>query len=121
MTVSFRRNFDSSLSASHTVQVDFKPPLDFAGGSVKQVMGLMLKTTEQAKGIPLDALSVKIDDMHFLIGMSGVAKNASANLRLIRSRDWIDIPLFYSSQRRAILAIAKDGEAAAMFNKVFAD
>ncbi|WP_155253381.1 hypothetical protein [Bradyrhizobium japonicum] len=121
MTVSFRRNFDSSLSASHTVQVDFTPPLDFAGGRIKQVMGLMLKTSEQAKGVPIDALSVKIDDTHFLIGMSGVAQNASANRRLIRSRDWIDIPLFYGTERRAILAIAKDGDAAAMFNTVFAD
>lgn len=121
MTVSFRRNFDPALSASHTVQVDFTPPLDFAGGSIKQVMGLMLKTSEQAKGVPVDALSVKIDDTHFLIGMSGVAQNASVNRRLIRSSDWIDIPLFYGTQRRAILAIAKDGDAGAMFNTVFAD
>lgn len=59
IAVSFRRNFDPSLSASHTVQVDFKPPLGFAGGSIKQVMGLMLKTSEQAKGVPIDAVSVK--------------------------------------------------------------
>ena len=121
MAVSFRRNFDRSLSASHTVQVDFKPPLGFSGGSIEQVMGLMLKTSEQAKGIAIDALSVRIDDRHFLVGMSGVAQNASANRRLIRDRDWIDIPLFYGTQRRAILAIAKDGAAAAMFNAVFAD
>jgi len=121
MTITLRRNFDPSLSASHTVQVDFIPPLDFAGGGIKQVMGLMMKTSEQAKGVQIDALSVKIDATHFLIGMSGVAQNASVNRRLIRSKDWIDIPFLYAAQRRAILAVAKDGDAAAMFNSVFAD
>jgi len=121
MTITLRRNFDPSLSASHTVQVDFIPPLDFAGGGIHQVMGLMLKTSEKAKGAQIDALSVKIDATHFLIGMTGVAQNASVNRRLIRSKDWIDIPFLYGTPRRAILARAIDGDAAAVFHSAFAD
>jgi hypothetical protein len=120
MTLSIRRNFDATLPASHTVQIDFAPSLDFAGGNINRVMGLLMKANERAKGAPLAALSVKVDDRHFLIGLSAVPQDASNNSLLIRSRAWMDIPIVYATQRRAILAIEKDGDVLALFNTVFA-
>ena len=118
MTLSIRRNFDSALPATHTVQIDVGP--DFTAGSIKQVMGLLMKANEQARGAPLAALSVKVDDTHFLIGLSAVPKDASNNSLLIRSRAWMDIPIVYATQRRAILAVEKNGDVLPMFNTVFA-
>ena len=118
MTLSIRRNFDSALPATHTVQIDVGP--DFTAGSIKQVMGLLMKANEQARGAPLAALSVKVDDTHFLIGLSAVPKDASNNSLLIRSRGWMDIPIVYATQRRAILAVEKNGDVLPMFNTVFA-
>jgi hypothetical protein len=120
MTLSIRRNFDSTLPATHTMQIDFAPSLDFAGGGINQVMGLLMKTNEPAKGEPIAGLSVKVDDRHFLIGLSAVAQDASNNSLLIRSRAWMDIPIIYATQRRAILAIEKDGDVLPLFNSVFA-
>ncbi|WP_051058409.1 hypothetical protein [Bradyrhizobium sp. WSM1253] len=118
MTLSIRRNFDPALPATHTVQIDFAP--DFAAGRIKQVMGLLMKANEQAKGAPIAALSVKVDDTHFLIGLSAVPQDAANNSLLIRSRAWMDIPIVYATQRRAILAVEKDGNVLALFNTVFA-
>lgn len=118
MTLSIRRNFDAALPATHTVQIDFAP--DFAAGRIKQVMGLLMKANEQAKGAPIAALSVKVDDTHFLIGLSAVPQDAANNSLLIRSRAWMDIPIVYATQRRAILAVEKDGNVLALFNTVFA-
>jgi hypothetical protein len=117
LTLFIRRNFDSTLPASHTIQVEVAP--DFAAGRIKQVMGLLMKANEQAKGIPIAALAVKVDDTHFLIGLSAVPQDASNNSLLIRSRAWMDIPMMYATQRRAILAIEKDGDVLSLFNAVF--
>jgi len=119
MTLCIRRNFDSTLPATHTVQIEFAPSLDFAGGRIKQVMGLLMKVNEMAKGAPIAALSVRIDDRHFLMGLSAVPQDASNNSLLIRSRAWMDIPMVYATQRRAILAVEKDGDVLALFNAVF--
>src|ERR1700761_2421598 len=43
MTMSFRRNTDASLPASHVVELIFKPQ-DFAGGGVTSVPGMLMKT-----------------------------------------------------------------------------
>ena len=118
MTLSIRRNFDAALPATHTVQIDVAS--DFAAGRVKQVMGLLMKANEQAKGAPVAALSVRVDDTHFLIGLSAVPQDASNNSLLIRSRAWMDIPIVYATQRRAILAVEKNGDVLPMFNTVFA-
>ncbi len=119
MTLSIRRNFESTLPASHTIQMEFAPSLDFAGGSIKQVMGLTMKTSEAAKGAAIAALSVRVDDRHFLMGLSAVPQDAANNSLLIRSRAWIDIPMLYGTQRRAILAVEKDGDVLPLFNAVF--
>ncbi|MBR0987688.1 hypothetical protein [Bradyrhizobium liaoningense] len=118
MTLSIRRNFDPALPATHTVQIEVGP--DFSAGKIKQVMGLLMKANEQAKGAPLAALSVKVDDTHFLIGLSAVPQDASNNSLLVRSRAWMDIPVVYATQRRAILAVEKNGDVLPMFNTVFA-
>ncbi|QAU40734.1 hypothetical protein X265_25935 [Bradyrhizobium guangdongense] len=118
MTLSIRRNFDPTLPATHTVQIDVAP--GFAAGKIKQVMGLLMKANEQAKGAPITALSVRVDDTQFLIGLSAVPQDASKNSLLIRNEDWIDIPILYATQHRAILAVEKNSDVLPLFNTVFA-
>ena len=72
MTMSFRRNTDTSLPASHTAELTFILPPDFAGGGVSNVPGLLMKSNEQARGTPLAGLAVKVTDGFFLVGLSNV-------------------------------------------------
>ena len=53
MTMSFRRNTDTSLPASHTAELTFILPQDFSGGGVGNVPGILMKSNEQARGTPL--------------------------------------------------------------------
>ena len=62
MTMSFRRNTDTSLPASHTAELTFILPPDFSGGSVSNVPGMLMKSGEQARGKPLAGLAVKVID-----------------------------------------------------------
>ena len=107
MTINIRRNTDKSLPASHVVEMKFVSPRDAASSTVISVPGMMLKFTEQARGTPLAALSVKITDGSFMVGLSNSESDRSRNLQLLKERSWFDIPIVYANQHRGILAVQK--------------
>src|SRR3984893_5314526 len=120
MTISFRRNTDTSLPASHTAELTFMLPPDFAGGGVGNVPGILMKSNEQARGTPLAGLAVKVTDGFFLVGLSNVDADRQRNLQLLKERSWFDVPLVYVNQRRAIIAIEKGAPGERAFNDAFA-
>ncbi|MCA6123131.1 hypothetical protein J6500_14680 [Bradyrhizobium sp. WSM 1704] len=120
MTMSFRRNTDTSLPASHTAELTFILPQDFANGGVGNVPGILMKSNEQARGTPLSGLAVKVTDGFFLVGLSNVDLDRSRNLQLLKERSWFDVPLVYTNQRRAIIAIEKGAPGERAFNEAFA-
>jgi hypothetical protein len=120
MTMSFRRNTDTSLPASHTAELTFILPSDFAGGGVGNVPGILMKSNEQARGTPLAGLAVKVTDGFFLVGLSNVEADRARNIQLLKERSWFDVPLVYVNQRRAIIAIEKGAPGERAFNDAFA-
>lgn len=120
MTMSFRRNTDTSLPASHTAELTFILPSDFTGGGVSNVPGILMKSNEQARGTPLAGLAVKVTDGFFLVGLSNVETDRARNLQLLKERSWFDVPLVYVNQRRAIIAIEKGSPGERAFNDAFA-
>jgi hypothetical protein len=120
MTMSFRRNTDTSLPASHTAELTFILPQDFSGGGVGNVPGILMKSNEQARGTPLAGLAVKVTDGFFLVGLSNVDSDRGRNLQLLKERSWFDVPLVYVNQRRAIIAIEKGAPGERAFNDAFA-
>ena len=109
-TLSFKRNLDPALPASHIIELTFKTPPDFDGGEVATVPGILMKANEQARGTALAGQSVKVTAGSFLIGLSNVAADRERNLQQLAERAWFDIPIVYGNHRRGILAIEK-GEA----------
>ena len=120
MTMSFRRNTDASLPASHTAELTFILPSDFNGGGVANVPGILMKSNEQARGTPLAGLAVKVTDGFFLVGLSNVDADRDRNIQLLKERSWFDVPLVYSNQRRAIIAIEKGAPGDRAFADAFA-
>ena len=120
MTMSFRRNTDTSLPASHTAELTFILPADFSGGGVGNVPGILMKSNEQARGTPLAGLAVKVTDGFFLVGLSNVDADRARNIQLLKERSWFDVPLVYTNQRRAIIAIEKGAPGERAFNDAFA-
>jgi len=120
MTMSFRRNTDTSLPASHTVELTFILPPDFDGGGVGNVPGILMKSNEQTRGTPLAGLAVKVTDGFFLVGLSNVDSDRARNVQLLKERSWFDVPLVYSNQHRAIIAIEKGAPGERAFNDAFA-
>jgi hypothetical protein len=121
MEMDVSRNTDTQLSASHVVEMTFVVPQDVAGGEVFSVPGLMLKFSEQARGVPLAALAVKVSKGSFLVGLSNVEADRQLNLQLLKERRWFDIPMIYADQHRGILAIEKGFHGEDVFHEAMAD
>lgn len=119
MTWSLRRNTDKALPASHTIEIMFTLPSDFAEGGIGNVPGVLMKQNEQARGVPLAGLAVKVTNGYFLIGLSAVEIDLQRNLQLLKERDWFDIPVVYTSGKRAILAVEKGTPGARAFEEAF--
>jgi hypothetical protein len=119
MTLLLKRNFDKSLPASHVVELTFHLPSDFAGGGIGNVPGLLMKTSETARGLPLAGLSVKVTDGFFLVGLSDTPADRERNRQSLLERAWFDIPIVYADQRRAIVAIEKGASGDQAFKTAF--
>jgi hypothetical protein len=120
MKWSLQRNSDKTLPASHMVQVVFTLPPDFPHGGVQNVPGVLMKESEQMRGVPLAGTAVKVTDGYFLIGLSAVDSEMQRNVALLKDRPWFDVPIVYTDGRRAILAVEKGTPGERAFNDAFA-
>jgi hypothetical protein len=120
VTWSLRRNTDASLPASHTIEIMFTLPPDAPSGGVQNVPGVLMKQSEQTRGVPLAGLAVKVTPGYFLIGLSSLETDVQRNLQLLKERPWFDIPIVYNNNRRAILAMEKGVPGEKAFNDAFA-
>lgn len=116
--ITIKRNSDSSLPASHLIEVVFSVPPDFEGGAIDKLERIAMKRTEQDRGDPLVAVSAKVTDDTYLVALNDFADVMKANLDLLSTRGWIDIPVSYRNGRRALLTLDKGAAGKAVFDQV---
>ncbi len=105
-TMIFQRNLDQTLPASHTIKILFKPQADSPTGTIKQISVLQMRREDAATGESLSGVPVPIMDNSFLIGLTrGTAE--AANLDLIKTRDWFDVPMLLGNNKIAKLTFEK--------------
>lgn len=100
-------NDDTSLPASHLVEIKYKLPENFPAGDVQDVPGLVMKPTEEARGDALLGASVKVSPGYFWIALSSISSERERNMGLLRERGWIDVPMLYDNGKRGILTLEK--------------
>lgn len=120
MKWSLQRNNDKSLPASHTIVVVFTLSQDFPHGGVQSVPGVLMKESEQTRGVPLSGSSVKVMEGYFLIGLSTGDREVQRNVGLLKDDRWLDVPIVYNDGRRAILAVEKGVPGERAFKDAFA-
>ncbi len=121
MGISFTLRRETKLSStSHTIAVSFKVPPDFPPGGFVNVPGIWVKEEQQKQGVALAGLSVKVTDGNYLIGLSNLPADREQNLRMLRERNWFDLPIVYANKRRAILAFEKGPAGERAFAEAFA-
>lgn len=114
-----RKNVDSTLPASHLMEISFKVSDSFIGGSVAGLPGVLLKNEELVQGQPLVGASARVVGNSFLFALSASPEDTSANSDLLTSRKWMDLAVIYATGKRAIITLEKDSAAQTMFNEVF--
>jgi hypothetical protein len=106
VALTFQKNLDSALPASHTISIRFTPLAGSPIGDVQQIDSPQMRHNEAPSGDPLSAVPVPIMDNNFLVGLArGDFENR--NLDLIKTRAWIDIPMLLKSKRVAKLTLEK--------------
>lgn len=117
---SLHKNSDSTLPASHLVEVVVDTPAGFPGGSVRSVPRIVLKPTEEARGQPLVGAAAKVADGFFWVALSAAPNDVADNLALLRERNWIDLPLVYENGQRAIITFEKGAPGEQVFARAIA-
>jgi len=120
VTWSLRRNTDRTLPASHTIEVMFTLPPDFPGGGISNVPGILMKDSEEVRGMPLAGLAVKVTNGFFLIGLNAADAEMQRNVQLLKERSWFDILIVYANGGRAILTMEKGPAGERAFADAFA-
>ena len=118
--LTFRKNTDATLPATHVVEMDASPQTDFPDKEIVDMGGLIAKATPDEAGVPLIAASAKIADRVFWLGLSSAGTDVVTNLGLLGSANFFDLPLTYQSGQRATITFEKGRTGRPVFQKVLA-
>jgi hypothetical protein len=102
-----RRNQDQAFPASHIVGMRFQRTSDDGNGAVLEAGVPQFKAEENERGAPLSAITSALGQNLFVSALSRVPVEVERNVELIRTRNWIDIPVRFASNRRGIIAFEK--------------
>lgn len=116
--LTIKRNADPSLPASHLIEIVFALSESFEGGGITSIQNFAMKQTEQDTGDSLIAVPAKITDSFFMIALNDYVEAVQLNLKLMRERNWIDLPVAYGNGRRALLTLEKGSTGADVFDQV---
>jgi hypothetical protein len=107
LVFTIRRNTDAAFPASHILGMRFHRVTDDGNGAVREAGVPQFKTEENERGAPLSAITNALGENLFVSALSRVPVEVERNLELIRTRNWIDIPVRFASGRRGIIAFEK--------------
>jgi hypothetical protein len=119
MRMVLRRNLDTTLPASHTVELTFTTREGDTARVIRDVGLLQFKSEEAARGTPVAGLPVPVRENLFLIGLSNLQADVARNTQLFVRRNWIDLPVRMASGQRAILSFEKGGSGEQIINDAF--
>ncbi|MCW2314964.1 hypothetical protein SAMN06265338_10980 [Rhodoblastus acidophilus] len=113
------KNFDPSLSFSHTINVRFFPAEGSPIGAVNAIGMPEMRADDAPKGVALQGLPVQIAANAFLAGLTQV--NAEQNRTLLEAPNWMDIQLSLANGAVAKITMEKGPGGRKVFADVFAE
>jgi hypothetical protein len=107
MRMSIRRPPDGGEVISHIIEFRFLNSDGSASDMVENVRGVLMKNDELSPGIELVGKVARVQRGVFLMGLSGANADLGRNLKLLRERPWLDVPILMKDKTRGILAVEK--------------
>lgn len=102
----FDKNTTPGLLAAYTAEVRFIRQPNSSIEGIDRIGLPEMRDDDMPTGDQLAGSQAKVTDDLFLVGLSG-ADHGPGNLRLLRSRRWIDLPVLLPGPREAKLTIEK--------------
>lgn len=121
LAMTMRKNTDTTLPASHTIELAFTNTSGAGEKRAVQNIGLLqFKDEEAARGSPVSGLPVRVRENLFLIGLSSLKSDVDRNTELLLHKNWLDLALTYTSGQRAVISFEKGGAGAQAVQNAFA-
>jgi hypothetical protein len=113
------KNFDPSLSFSHTINVRFFPVEGSFIGNINAIGMPEMRADEAPKGVALLGLPVQIAANAFLAGLNQAS--AEQNKSLLTTPNWMDIQLSLANGSVAKITMEKGPGGRKVFSDAFAE
>jgi hypothetical protein len=120
VSMTFRRNTDRAMPASHVVEIKFDRPREAPYGEVSKLHGFLMKQEGTVHGAPLEGEAAKVTSGHFMVALASGAPQLQRNLKLLKENSWFEVVIDYSNGSKAILAIDKGVSGEQAFKEAFA-
>ena len=104
---------------SHFVEFRFLGGNRSSSDAVENVLGILMKNDELSRGIDLKGQIVRVQPGVFLMGLSGTEADLAQNMKLLKDRPWLDIPIVFKGGVRSLLAIEKGAMGENALNQAF--
>jgi hypothetical protein len=101
-----QKNTDTTLPASHTVKLRFVIQPGSPMGNVNRINVPYMRREDAQTGDPLNGVPVPIMENSFLVGLAKGPAEAT-NLDLVRTREWVDVPMVFANGKIAKLTFEK--------------
>ena len=118
-SVVLEKNFDPSLSFSHTINIRFFPGDGSPIGNVTAIGMPEMRRDEAPKGVALIGLPVEIAPNAFLAGLNQAS--SEQNGALLANPTWLDIQLSLANGSIAKITMEKGAAGEKIFSDVFAE
>lgn len=102
-----RRNRDTALPVSHTLELKFAQGDKAQVGAVRDISLPELRANETQIGTPMAGIAVPVRDNLFLIGLSNLPTDVTRNFELLTSRGWVAFQTRFADGKRALLLVEK--------------
>ena len=118
VVLTFSKNTDASLPASHLIEIATSERAGSRAGPVAKVGKLVAMATPAADGTPLVGDLVDVNDRLFWLALSQLAWDRASNLRLLSDSPFFALSITYASGQTANIVFEKGHSGAAVFQQV---
>ncbi len=102
-TMMIKRNRETG----YMIELTFMTPDDGPNGRVRDIGIPEMRAEEGMRGTSLMGLPIPVTDNAFLVGLNNLPDKVEQNRDLLRTRNWIVIPMRFATGRRAWMMVEK--------------
>lgn len=118
VSLSIEPNDDSTLPASHVISLLFTLPAGYQKGTVLSVPRIALKATEQQRGESLIGVPARLTDYLHIVALNDDPEARLKNITLLAKQGWLDIPVTFTDNTRALITLEKGEIGEQIFENV---